>query len=135
MAIFGKLCRKKILDNDEEVKRVAFLHEKWERYYESGIAEARENYLFYFNIVVLDLREEVLKNKMLSPGLETTLMAEKLLAFPRDFLLAPKAVSGGVNIAIFLILPLAWHYIIHKMKGNYKLLYVHLTKRTVKVYT
>ena len=84
MAIFGKLCRKKILDNDEEVKKMAFLHEKWERDYESGIAEARENYLFYFNIAVL---------------------------------------------------PLAWHYIIHKMKGNYKLLYVHLTKRVEKVYT
>ena len=50
-------------------------------------------------------------------------MAEKLLAFPRDFLLAPKVVSGGVNIAIFLILPLAWHYLIHKMKENYKILF------------
>ena len=72
---------------------------------------------------------------MLSPGLETKTMAEKLLAFSRDFLLALKAVSGGVNIAIFLILPLAWHYLIHKMKENYKLLYVHLTKRVEKVYT
>ena len=72
---------------------------------------------------------------MLSPGLETKTMAGKLLAFPRDLLLAPKVVSGGVNIAIFLILPLAWHYLIHEMKGNYKLLYVHLTKRVEKVYT
>ena len=54
---------------------------------------------------------------MLSPGLETKTMAEKLLAFSRDFLLAPKVVSGGVNIAIFLILPLAWHYLIHKKKN------------------
>ena len=53
---------------------------------------------------------------MLSPGLETKTMAEKLLAFSRDFLLAPKVVSGGVNIAIFLILPLAWHYLIHKIQ-------------------
>ena len=60
-------------------------------------------------------------------------MAGKLLAFPRDFLLAPKVVSGGVNIAIFLILPLAWHYLIHKKNRNYKLLFVHLTKRVEKV--
>ena len=30
------------LTGDEEVKRMAFLHEKWERDYESGIADARE---------------------------------------------------------------------------------------------
>ena len=72
---------------------------------------------------------------MLSSGLETKTMAEKLLAFSRDFLLALKAVSGGVDIAIFLILPLSWHYFIYKMKENYKLLYVHLTKRVEKVYT
>ena len=69
---------------------------------------------------------------MLSPGLETKTMAGKLLAFPRDLLLAPKVVSGGVNIAIFLILPLAWHYLIHKMKENYKLLFKVFTNSLAK---